>query len=179
MKEEKKSTTRKKKTPTTERSKKDPRRLANGNFAPKNTIGEETRFDEFRGPENSPFVPGNTLSTKYKDEYADLLIRYYNDPEEMYPTLEGFAMLVGVHIRSIEEWASGRAEYALRFSQNYAHARAIQRKRLIEGGLSRRFDPSFARFLASAVHGMSEKQTVDNTVKIVIDTSSEIDEESN
>ena len=63
---EKKSTTRKKKTPTTERSKKDPRRLANGDFNFGNEIGKETRFKE--GNTVHPAPIGNDYSLKYDDE---------------------------------------------------------------------------------------------------------------
>lgn len=167
----KKNTTKK---PTKERSEKDPRRLANGNFAPGNTIGEETRFAA--GEQNgTPFQKGNTLAKKYKDEYADLLLEYFRREDITFPTLEGFVEWVrtrtgeAINYSTAEAWARGDENYAdaQRFQEVYAQAKAIQRDKLILGGLTRKFDPSFARFLASSTHDMREKteQKVDADLK--------------
>lgn len=167
----KKNTTKK---PTKARSEKDPRRLANGNFAPGNTIGEGTRFaaGEQHG---TPFQKGNTLAKKYKDEYADLLLEYFRREDITFPTLEGFVEWVrtrtgeAINYSTAEAWARGDENYAdaQRFQEVYAQAKAIQRDKLIFGGLTKRFDPSFARFLASSLHDMREKteQKVDADLK--------------
>lgn len=188
MKEEKKSTTRKKKTPTTERSKKDPRRLANGDFDFGNEIGKETRFD---GTQKTPkpFRPGNDMSLKYDDSFIDLLYEYYDggyaDIGSVFPTKSGFPrwlrMAKGIYIsqKSMDLWSSGDAEYARRFAEVFRELHNESADMLHSGALSKRFDAGYSKLLASACFGITEKQTVDNTVKIVIDTSSEIDEESN
>ena len=170
----KKKTTTKKKAETKERSKNDPRRLANGNFAEGNTIGEGTRFapGEQHG---TPFKMGNTLAKKYRDEYADLLLEYFRRADVTFPTLEGFVEWVrtktgeAINYSTAEAWARGDEKYAdaRRFQEVYAQAKAIQREKLIFGGLTKRFDPSFARFLASSLHDMREKteQKVDANMK--------------
>lgn len=167
----KKNTTKK---PTEARSEKDPRRLANGNFAQGNTIGEGTRFAP--GVQNgTPFQKGNTLAKKYKDEYADLLLEYFRREDVAFPTLEGFVEWVrtrtgqAINYATAEAWAHGDENYAdaQRFQDVYAQAKAIQREKLIFGGLTKKFDPSFARFLASSLHDMREKteQKVDADLK--------------
>lgn len=168
MKEKKRA----KKKRTTERSKNDPRRLSDGKFAEGNTIGEDTRFK--KGEQNgTPFKKGNTLARKYDDKYADLLLEYFRRADIAFPTLEGFVEWV----RSVEGeaisyeaalmWANTETEYAQRFKDIYTQAKAIQRDKLIFGGLTKKFDPSFARFLASSLHDLREKteQKVDADLK--------------
>ena len=174
MKKSKKNTEKNKKKISKERSEKDPRRLANGNFAPGNTVGEGTRFaaGEKHG---TPFQKGNTLAKKYKDEYADLLLEYFRREDITFPTLEGFVEWVrtrtgeAINYSTAEAWARGDENYAdaQRFQEVYAQAKAIQRDKLIFGGLTKLFDPSFARFLASSMHDMREKteQKVDADLK--------------
>ncbi len=165
----KKNTTKK---PTKARSEKDPRRLADGKFTEGNTIGADTRFK--KGEQHgTPFQKGNTLAKKYKDEYADLLLEYFRKEDIAFPTLEGFVEWVriiegeAISYEAALMWANTETEYAQRFKDIYAQAKAIQRDKLIFGGLTKRFDPSFARFLASSMHDMREKteQKVDADLK--------------
>lgn len=159
---------------TDKKSEKDPRRLANGNFSEGNTIGEGTRFK--KGEQNgTPFKKGNTLSKKYKDEYPDMLLEYFRKEDIVFPTLEGFVEYVrsiegtAIDYATAEAWAYGYEGYAYaqRFQETYRQAKAIQREKLIFGGLTRRFDPSFSRFIASSMHDMKEKteQKVDASVE--------------
>lgn len=166
------STKRKKKENTTERSEADPRRLANGQFTEGNTIGEGTRFK--KGEQNgTPFKKGNTLSRKYKSEYADLLLEYFRREDIAFPTLEGFVEWVrtvcgeAISYEAALLWANTETKYAQRFKDIYTQAKAIQRDKLIFGGLTKRFDPTFARFLASSLHDLREKteQKVDADLK--------------
>jgi hypothetical protein len=97
---EKKETERAPKKKTAKKSEKDPRRLANGNFAEGNTIGEGTRFK--KGEQNgTPFKKGHTLSKKYKKEYSVMLLEYFRREDIVLPTLEGFVE----HVRSVEGMA--------------------------------------------------------------------------
>jgi hypothetical protein len=169
---EKKETERAPKKKTAKKSEKDPRRLANGNFAEGNTIGEGTRFK--KGEKNgTSFEKGNTLSRKYKAEYADMLLCYFRDENVAFPTLEGFVEWVrtqtgeAISYNAASLWANTETNYAQRFKEIYTQAKAIQRDKLIFGGLTRKFDPTFARFLASSLHGMNEKseQKVDANLK--------------
>lgn len=187
MKEEKKSTTRKKKAPTTERSKKDPRRLANGDFTFGNEIGKETRFKP--GDEGNPAPIGNDYTLKYDDIFVDLLREYYDggyqDIGNVFPTKFGFprwlrkVKKINISASTMSLWTSGDAKYAHRFKEAFDELHDEGQDILHNGALSRKFDAGYSKLLASAIYGISEKQMVDNTVKIVIDSSSEIDEESN
>ena len=121
----------------------------NGNsdtkFKEGNEIGKETRFK-----------PGNRLSTKYKDEYVDSLLMFYRDDSNVFPTIEGFAESIGLAVRTVYYWIENEAKYP-RFAEAYAQARAIQKNKLIIGALTRRFDPSFARFIAINYHDLKDK----------------------
>lgn len=188
MKEEKKSTTRKKKTPTTERSKKDPRRLANGDFDFGNEIGKETRFKEgHKTPK--PFMPGNDMSLKYDDVFVEYLYEYYDEGYAsvgyVFPVRSGFQTwlrkIKGIYIsqRSIELWSSGEAEYAQRFATAYKELQSAAEALLHSGALSKRFDAGYSKLLASAIYGIREKTETDSRVTVRVELSDEIDEESN
>ena len=188
MKEEKKSTTRKKKTPTTERSKKDPRRLANGDFDFGNEVGKETRFKE--GNTVHPAPIGNDYSLKYDDSFIDLLYEYYDGgyaeiDNNVFPTKEGFPRWLrirkGIYIsqRSMALWTSGEAEYARRFAEVFKELHIESANMLHNGALSRRFDSGYSKLLASACFGMREKTETDSRVTVKVELSDEIDEESN
>ena len=138
----------------------------NGRFEKGNTIGFDTRFQ-----------PGNTLTRKYKDEYADSILNYFKTYNG-YPCLEGWATENDVSVRTVRGWAANAEEYP-RFADSVQQCRAIQKKRLMEMGLVGRYNAQMAKFLLSAIHGMSEKSTSDTTVTFnVAYGSPEIDEES-
>ena len=174
MKEEKKSTTRKKKTPTTERSKKDPRRLANGDFDFGNEIGKETRFEEGHVPTNA-FSDGNTISTKYDDIYIDYLYEYYDDGykdiDRVFPTKGGFVSWlrkkknIKITCTTINSWSSGEAEYAHGFCDAFKECEQMAEDLLHSGALSRKFDSGYSKLLASACFGIREKTEVKQEVE--------------
>ncbi len=171
--EKKETKKRAPKKKTTKKSEKDPKRLANGNFAAGNTIGENTRFK--KGEQNGvPFKKGHNLSKKYKDEYPAMLLEYFRREDIVFPTLEGFVEYIGqvtgeaIDYATAEAWARADEKYAdaQQFQEAYRQAKAIQREKLIFGGLTKRFDPSFSRFIASSMHDMREKteQKIDANV---------------
>lgn len=117
----------------------------NGKFEKGNEIGKNTRFK-----------PGHKLSSKYKEEYADKIIEYFRDESVVFPTVEGFAELEGLAIRTVQDWHNDEEKHP-HFATAYAQAMAIQRERLLVGGLTRKFDASIVKFLAVNNHGMREK----------------------
>jgi hypothetical protein len=127
-------------------------------FKKGNTIGSETRFK-----------PGNTLSVKYKPEYADGLLKYFADRDDMsnpeLPTLEGWAIDNKISIRSVNYWVKDEDKYP-RFASAYAQALAIQKKKLALLGLIGQYNHKLVEFLLKNNHGMVEKveQKVDQTV---------------
>ena len=143
-------------------------RSSNGRFAKGNDIGKSTRFDK-----------DNTDAVKYRKEYADELVAYFDKPatrieyEEKYdsngnvtakrpivvpndyPTFESFAQKIGVCLTTLENWAK---RYR-RFGDAYERARELQRNNLIINALGGRYNPLFAKFVAMNCHGMSDKVT--------------------
>ncbi len=161
-----KKKSKKKKTKTKERSEKDPRRLADGQFTAGNEIGKETRF---KSGHESPkqFTIGNTVPLKYDDVYIDYLYEYYDGGYSaigsVFPTKSGFPRWLrkvkNIHISqsTIELWTRGGAEYAQRFKEAYDELHAEAEDLLHNGALSRRFDSGYSKLLASAVYGLREK----------------------
>lgn len=135
-------------------------------FKPGNEIGIETRFQ-----------PGNTLSKKYKTEYPDSLLLYFINCEKL-PTIEEWAVMNNIDVRSARYWSKDEEKYP-RFASAYAQALAIQKTRLIQNGLREVYNAQLVKFLLGNNHGMSDKTTTDSTVTFSIELPKEIDEESN
>lgn len=127
-------------------------------FEKGNTIGKETRFKA-----------GHNLSKKYKAEYADDLLNYFKEMEDMdiieLPTLEGWAISRSISIRSVNNWVHEEEKYP-QFADKYAQALAIQKKKLALLGLKGSYNQRLVEFLLKNNHGMSDKteQKVDQTV---------------
>lgn len=103
------------------------------------------------------FQKGNSASDKYKPEYAEKLIKYFEE-HEGFPTLELFAGLeIGVSINTVTNWANAHPE----FGEAVQRAKTIQLGRMHEGTMMKRYDATYARFLAVNNHGMSDKSQVD------------------
>lgn len=93
----------------------------------------------------------------YKPEYAGMLLeffRHYSEGEEAgVPTLQRFAQSIGTYTDACCTWVREHEDFAKAFVESMR----IQERMLINGGLTRVFDPSFAKFLLSANHGYREK----------------------
>ena len=93
-----------------------PKKSNKGQFAKGNTVGEQTRFEK-----------ENAAANKYKDEYCDMLIEFFNKPATRieykknyvkgelssetpivlpaeYPTFELFAASIGVTTKTLQNW---------------------------------------------------------------------------
>lgn len=123
------------------------------------------------------FAEGRGSPGKYKKEYAEMLIKYFTVPtfttvwkrkyytngqvkeEEpivvagKYPTLEGFAISIGVTSRTLENW---RDKYPS-FREAYEMALDMQKDILVVNSLGGQYNGNFAKFIASAQFGMTEK----------------------
>ena len=135
----------------------------------RNKSGEFTKGNNFAKGRRSP--------GKYKAEYAELLIEYFTVPKAepfwkrkyysngkvkeeepivfppIYPTFEGFAGKIGVTSRTLENW---REKYP-KFKKAYEKALDLQKDVLIVNGLGGQYNGNFAKFIASAQFGMTEK----------------------
>lgn len=138
------------------------KRNDHGQFVPGNTIGIDTRFK----PGNIPF------NSKYKEEYVDMLYNYFTDSDKIMPTLEGFAAENHIAIVSLERWVKDEKKHP-RMKAVWAQCKAIQKDKLLLGGLTERFNPQIVKFLAINNHGMKEKieQEVNGNAKVEVTIS--------
>lgn len=107
---------------------------------------------------------------EYKEEYIELVDIYiqgcedaYNEEKKEYevqlPTVEGFALFVGHHKDTIYEWCK---EYPL-FSDAIDKIKNNQLNKLINKGLSGKYNPTIAKLLLSGNHNIREKTEQDIT----------------
>lgn len=102
--------------------------------------------------------------TKYKEKYAEDLVKYFQFKEETYteevasqgkaievkktrldfPTIEGFCSSIGVSKQCFHEWVP---KHEL-FGDAYRIAKQNQKHILIKGGLNGEFNSGFAKFVA-------------------------------
>ena len=119
------------------------------------------------------FKKGNTAAAKYKDEYCEKMLAYFQS-DRGFPTFETFAASIGVVRSTLNNWCEKHA----RFRHIYARCKDIQLGKTIEGALCRRYEPSFAKFICTACHGLREKTETDATLRFEVELPQEIDEES-
>ena len=114
---------------------------------------------------NGEFTKGNTCAKgnrgkeKYKKIYIKLLLEHFAAepaPGVEFPMFEGFAKKIGVTVRTLERWAAEKED----FGEAYERCRDVQRRFLVLGGLTERYNASFAKFMCG-VHGMTDKGTSD------------------
>ena len=149
---------------------------------------ERGRYTKGRTPDWVP-PPGNDYASKYKEEYCEEIISYFDKPPydvytdengreclrpTAYPTIEGFAASIGVTSDTIRNWAE--AHECFRWSLERAHD--LQKKILIINGLTGAYNANFAKFIASCTMGMHERTEADSTVKISVELPPEVDEEA-
>lgn len=80
---------------------------------------------------------------KYTSDMPRRLYRYFTEyAEGGVPSFVKFARSAGLTLADLERFR-GRRE----FDRAYRECEAIRRDLLIDGGLTRRFDPSFTKFL--------------------------------
>ena len=115
---------------------------------------------------NGEFTKGNTYAKgnrgkgKYKKEYISRMLFYFSGEPTGgdFPMFEGFAKEIGVTVRTLERWAAEKED----FGEAYERCRDVQRRFLVIGGLTKRYDPSFAKFMCG-VHGMSAKACAEDS----------------
>lgn len=117
-----------------------------------------------KGDHRSPsteFKPGHDFSNKYRPEYADEMLEYFSNHDAV-PMFEEFANSKKVTATTMLNWAK---KYP-RFAAVYDICREIAQTKLLQGGLSGRYNPQIVKLIAMNKHGMSEKseQKVDASV---------------
>ena len=100
--------------------------------------------------------------TKYKASYCQAIVEYFEREAEKVrvPFLSAWARNVaGVCEDTAIEWTKKHEE----FSEAYKKAKDIQKEVLILGGLTGRFNPTFAIFTAKNLTDMRDKHEIDHT----------------
>lgn len=103
----------------------------------------------------------------YREDYIEVVDMYLEDRKDYYdtetkkfkvriPTIEGFAQFIGVNKTTLYEWEKKHPE----FSNALDKIRTEQQQRLIDNGLSGDYNPTIAKLVLSANHGMREKSDV-------------------
>lgn len=119
-------------------------------------------------PEGVRFENGNQAACKYKEEYADLMMKYANDESVIFPSIEDFAHRNHIPVRSLYRWiaeAKEDEEKYPRLADTCAHLHSRQKQTLIERGLVDKYNSSIVKFLLANNHGMSEKTAAEVNAK--------------
>lgn len=119
--------------------------------------------------------------TKYKKRYCEDIVAYFTvEPQqtvykktyyangnlkseepitlpEQFPTMQGFADDIGVHIDTLHEWKSVHKE----FSEAYRRAQQLQEKIWLVNGMSGLYNSQFAQFFGKNCLGYKDKQETD------------------
>lgn len=85
----------------------------------------------------------------------------YKKHGQVIPTIEGFAIYVGIHRDTVYAWEKENDE----FSDIVEGIRSLQAQMLINKGLSGAFNASISKLLLSGKHGYIEKTETDVTSK--------------
>lgn len=165
-----------------------------GRFKPGNTEGK--RFSAgIPSPEDSPHL---VRTCKFKPEYTQMLIDYYNEPlydeyrdsfGKLYrmsrplPSKIGFARRIGVWFDTVENWAKMTNPDGTPLFPDFKAAwelvEKLSKQNIIDASNDGVHNANFGKFLLSAVHGMREKAPEDNSVTVFIKTEDpEFDEDS-
>ena len=79
------------------------------------------------------------------------------------PTIEGFAVSVGIPSSTIRAWAAPDGPGGPEFRAAYARARDIQRQVLVDRGLTRQYDPTAFMFVAKNITDMRDVRQLEGT----------------
>ena len=126
---------------------------------------------------------GKGRPTTYKEEYIDKVDEYLaecqdeekqvvkqsSEKYDMYdnklkvnlPTVEGFALWLGIPKRTLYDWKDAHED----FSHSLERIVEEQRKRLLNMGLSGDYNSTIAKLILSSNHGYTEKTATDHTTK--------------
>lgn len=128
-------------------------------------------------------------TTKYKKEYCEDIINYFNIPPQTcmykeeyfqngqlksktpiitaneFPTFQGYANKIGVHIDTLHEWKEKHNE----FSEAYMRAKQLQEKIWLINGMSNLYNAQFAQFFGKNCLGYKDKQEIEHSGKLKLE----------
>lgn len=102
--------------------------------------------------------------SKYKKEYLETVAKYLlttedgneNSRDVNMVSVEGLAKLIGVNKTTLYKWEKAQPE----FSNALDDIRLEQYERLVNGGLSGKYNSAITKLMLSSNHGMSEKNAL-------------------
>ena len=111
--------------------------------------------------------------TKYKDEYIEELINFFdvesftivNDRPlaSKFPTMARFALNIGVHVDTLHEWKNKKDKKGKlvhkEFSEAFKKAKLYQEAYIYENGLSGVIDKTFGIWAAKVILGHKEPES--------------------
>lgn len=129
----------------------------------KNAKGNKGGRPKDYGPHILEKVKKYIASCKDKDEKIEKQVNeekgyvmYENRLRVKLPTLEGLATYLNVHVDTLYDWSK---KY-IKFSEALDKIRRLQKDTLINNGLAGTYNPTIAKLILSANHGMREKVDV-------------------
>jgi hypothetical protein len=126
---------------------------------------------------------------KYKKKYCNEILEYFRKPpyettlkEEYFadgslksripvttatefPTFQGFADKIGVHIDTLNEWCKKNKE----FSEAYKRAKQLQEKIWLVNSMQNLYNAQFAQFFGKNCLGYRDKQEIEHSGNIKLE----------
>ena len=92
--------------------------------------------------------------TKYKANYPDLVLGYIKEceKEDKLPQVAELCVRLEINNDTLYSWV----KINKKFSDTIDRLKKLQELMLVQKGISRKYDPSFARFILAANHGYVE-----------------------
>lgn len=100
--------------------------------------------------------------TKYKPEYCQQIIDFFSDNNNKLPFFSAFARTIGIPEETVIDWQDQDED----FRRAYKICKDIQKEKLIEGGLSGKYNPTFAIFTAKNLTDMKDQVETTHNVNI-------------
>ncbi|MBO5789138.1 MAG: hypothetical protein J6R42_04255 [Clostridia bacterium] len=105
----------------------------------------------------------------YQSKFCAQLVHYFRHSEPTSPpSLAKFAALLGVSVSTLRAWARAHSE----FGEALDEARLILQDKLIDWGLNKLCDATFAKFLLAEPNALWPEALTDTTIDVHITVSS-------
>lgn len=118
--------------------------------------GQPTKYDEKYCDEIIEYFRIPPFTTGYKREYFQngaLKSEYPIITANAFPTFQGFADKIDVHVDTLNEWCKQHKE----FSEAYTRAKALQEKIWLVNGMGGLYNSNFAQFFGKNCLGYKDK----------------------
>lgn len=117
----------------------------------------------WKGRKGEGAIPDGKMAVKYDKELPRRLYNYFRSYDESSgaPSFVKFALANGITPDTLQYFRKNK-----KFDLAYRAANEIRRDYLIDRALSRRFDPSFVKFLLGEEYG--EEESEDSTLEVIL-----------